>query len=83
MHLSSLFSCFCQVLAANTAELLEPYLLTLRCCGNKRRTARSPWLTAPDIFALLVHIHTGVLLAATHQMKSVSFGEMVPRQETR
>lgn len=56
--------------------------LTLRFHGSRRGTVRSTWLTALDIFALLVHIHTGILLAATHQMKPVSLGEMMSRQET-
>lgn len=41
MHLSSLFSFFCQVLVANTAESLEPHLLTLRGCGSRKGTARA------------------------------------------
>lgn len=32
---------FCQVLVTNTAELLEPHLLTPRCCGSRKGTARA------------------------------------------
>lgn len=50
---------------------------------QQKRHCKSPWLTAPDIFALPVHIHTGFLLAATHQMKPMSFEEMFSKPETR
>lgn len=39
-------------------------------------------VTAPDIFAVLVHIHTGVLLVATHRLKPASLGETVSKQGT-